>query len=149
MNIEEAIKICEKIIQQNNEIVKRARRNKDTNVIQLTVNCSNESIAIQMVLQHLKFYKEGLEREIDSNRRNVLEIIQKDEELEKKEYLYKKALNDLVQVEKNIEKHKKIKEKLEELKKEYKQAIDENSIKAFILKCQIEVLEELLEKYFE
>lgn len=37
-----------------------------------------------------------------------------------------------------------IKEKIEELKKEYKIALEENSTKAFILKCQIQVLEELL-----
>ena len=37
-----------------------------------------------------------------------------------------------------------IKEKIEELKAEYKIALEENSTKAFILKCQIQVLEELL-----
>lgn len=39
----------------------------------------------------------------------------------------------------------KIKEKLEDLKRQYKKVSEENSIKAFILKCQIEILEELLE----
>lgn len=39
-----------------------------------------------------------------------------------------------------------IKEKIEELKQEYKIALEENSIKAFILKCQIQALQELLEK---
>lgn len=34
--------------------------------------------AINIVLQYLKFYKEGLEREIEKNRENVLEIIDKD-----------------------------------------------------------------------
>lgn len=38
-----------------------------------------------------------------------------------------------------------IKEKLEELREQYKIALEENSIKAFILKCQIEILEKLLE----
>lgn len=37
-----------------------------------------------------------------------------------------------------------IKETLEELQTEYKIALEENSIKAFILKCKIESLEELL-----
>ena len=41
--------------------------------------------AIVMILAHLKFYKEGLVREIDKNRENVLEIIQKDKEIEKKD----------------------------------------------------------------
>ena len=40
--------------------------------------------AIAIVLAHLKFYKEGLEREIDKNRENVLEIIQKDRAIEHK-----------------------------------------------------------------
>lgn len=37
-------------------------------------------------------------------------------------------------------------EKREELKEEYKKAIEENSTKAFILKCQIEILEQLLQE---
>lgn len=39
----------------------------------------------------------------------------------------------------------KIREKLEGLEKQYKEALEKNSTKAFILKCQIEILEELLE----
>lgn len=39
---------------------------------------SPSELAINMVLQHLKFYKDGLEREIESNRENVLKIIDKD-----------------------------------------------------------------------
>lgn len=34
--------------------------------------------------------------------------------------------------------------KITELKREYKQALEENSTKAFILKCQIEILEKIL-----
>lgn len=34
--------------------------------------------AIDMVLHHLKFYKESLEREIEKNRENVFETIDKD-----------------------------------------------------------------------
>lgn len=40
----------------------------------------------------------------------------------------------------------KIREKIEELEKEYKEALEENSTKAFILKCQVEILKELLEE---
>lgn len=43
-------------------------------------------------------------------------------------------------------KKEKIKEKIEELKKEYEISLEENSTKAFVLKCQIRVLEELLEE---
>ena len=39
----------------------------------------------------------------------------------------------------------KVKDKIEELKKEYEIALEENSTKAFVLKCQINALEELLE----
>lgn len=39
----------------------------------------------------------------------------------------------------------KIEEKIKELEKEYKQVLEENSIKAFILKCQLEILQEILE----
>ncbi len=39
---------------------------------------------------------------------------------------------------------KKIEDKLDKLVKEYKEELEKNSIKAFILKCQIEILQELL-----
>ena len=39
----------------------------------------------------------------------------------------------------------KVKDKIEELKKEYEIALEENSTKAFILKCKISALEEFLE----
>ena len=39
----------------------------------------------------------------------------------------------------------KVKDKIEELKKEYEIALEENSTKAFILKCKISALEDLLE----
>ena len=39
---------------------------------------SPSETAINMTLQHLKFYKDGLEREIEKNRENVFEIIDKD-----------------------------------------------------------------------
>ena len=40
----------------------------------------------------------------------------------------------------------KVKDKIEELRKEYEIALEENSTKAFILKCKISALEELLEE---
>ena len=39
----------------------------------------------------------------------------------------------------------KVKDKIEELKKEYEIELEENSTKAFILKCKISDLEDLLE----
>lgn len=38
-----------------------------------------------------------------------------------------------------------IKEKKQELEKEYKEYLEENSTKAFILKCQLELINEMLE----
>ena len=59
MTKEQAIEICNKIIQQNNEIVKQTRLNKDINAMQLTANCDNENLAIKTVLSELKQkYKE-------------------------------------------------------------------------------------------
>ena len=40
----------------------------------------------------------------------------------------------------------KVQEKIEKLKKEYEIALEENSTKAFILKCQIDILEKLMEE---
>ena len=40
----------------------------------------------------------------------------------------------------------KIKDKIEELKEEYKTDLEKNSTRAFILKCQITILEDLLEE---
>ena len=40
----------------------------------------------------------------------------------------------------------KVKDKIEELKAQYKTALEENSTEAFILKCQITILQELIEE---
>ena len=40
----------------------------------------------------------------------------------------------------------KIKDKIEEVKEEYKTELEKNSTRAFILKCQITILEDLLEE---
>lgn len=39
-----------------------------------------------------------------------------------------------------------VEKKQNELQKEYKEALEENSIKAFILKCKLEMIKELLEE---
>ena len=70
MTKEQAIEICNKIIQQNKEIVKQTRLNKDINAMQLTANCDNESLAIETVLSMLK--------------ENSAEIVQKNTELAEK-----------------------------------------------------------------
>lgn len=54
MSEEKAIRVCEKIIQQNNEMVKQTRKNNDINAIQLTANCDTESLAIETLIETLK-----------------------------------------------------------------------------------------------
>lgn len=70
------------------------------------------------------------------------------EDLTKDENVYnsiKRAVNGTFEYIQQLEtKEQKVKERLEELKKEYKEALENNSTKAFILKCQIEILEEIV-----
>lgn len=64
------------------------------------------------------------------------------EELEEQNRIYRKQLNDAF--DRGFIHRDKIKEIVEELKAEYIKELDKNSIQAFILKCKIEGLEELL-----
>ena len=77
MTKEQAIEICNKIIQQNKEIVKQTRLNKDINAMQLTANCDNESLAIETVLSMLK------ENSAEIEQKNT-ELAEKNAEIEKK-----------------------------------------------------------------
>lgn len=75
-------------------------------------------------------------------------LIKKYRELEEENRIFALAGSNIalkLHIEKNYIPKSKIKEKIEELKEEYKIALEENSTKAFILKCQIEILEKLLE----
>lgn len=56
-----------------------------------------------------------------------------------------KALENILSAYRNSIPKQKVKDKIEELKKEYEIALEENSTKAFILKCKISALEEFLE----
>ena len=73
-------------------------------------------------------------------KQNVKNLQKRIKELEEENYVQKVAL-----LENSIPKQK-VKDKIEELKKEYEIALEENSTKAFILKCKISALEELLEE---
>lgn len=50
MDIEEAKMRCNKIINDNNEVIREARKNGDINTMQLTASLDNDSIAIETVL---------------------------------------------------------------------------------------------------
>lgn len=64
------------------------------------------------------------------------------EECIKNKKAYKSILN---YIENSISKEV-IKEKKQKLEKEYKEYLEENSTKAFILKCQLELINEMLEE---
>ena len=67
MKLEEAIKVLQKTIESNNEVIKEARKNGDINVMQLTADLDNQSIAIEIVLQALdnSIPKKKIEDEIE------------------------------------------------------------------------------------
>lgn len=93
MTEEEAIKVCKKIIQQNNEIVKQTRANRDINGMQLTANCDKESIAIETLLNLIQKQQAELlaqEREIEKKDKIIDKLVpriyltQKEREIMKK-----------------------------------------------------------------
>lgn len=53
---------------------------------------------------------------------------------------------DTPEFKENYISKQKVKDKLEELKAQYKTALEENSTEAFILKCQITILQELIKE---
>ena len=74
---------------------------------------------------------------------NLIEKLQKEnEELKADNYELNNRINDLLD---NIS-VQKVKDKIEELKAQYKTALEGNSTEAFILKCQITILQELIEE---
>lgn len=76
-------------------------------------------------------------------------MLEKIKELEAKLEFKKYGDLDNIQFEEYMNQFipkQKVKDKIEELKKEYEIALEENSTKAFILKCKISALEELLEE---
>lgn len=76
-----------------------------------------------------------------------IRLKEENEKLSKANKIYINSIQNIAPVlnENYVEKDK-IKEKIEELKIEYKEELEENSTRAFILKCQIEILEELLKE---
>lgn len=84
------------------------------------------------------------EREQDKKRIKELEEINQKYivQLTDKQY---RNLVDTIRKEVKQEFEQKVKDKLEELKKEYIKELENNSTKAFILKCQITVVEEIWE----
>lgn len=83
---------------------------------------------------------------------NLIEKLQKEnEELNIKYYiLYTEKVEKMkaqeVKIKSQVILKQKVKDKIAELKAQYKTALEENSTEAFILKCQITILQELIEE---
>ena len=78
---------------------------------------------------------------------NLIEKLQKEnEELKNQETTAMKINELLVQRYSNSISVQTVKDKIAELKAQYKTALEENSTEAFILKCQITILQELIEE---
>lgn len=73
----------------------------------------------------------------------VLARIKELEEENKRKDMFVKMAKEVIE---NSILKQKLKDKLEELKKEYIKELENNSTKAFILKCQITIVEEILEE---
>lgn len=58
---------------------------------------------------------------------------------------YKNEVQEIETVLKELKRIDEIKQKLKDLQKQYKEVLEENSTKALILKCQIEILKEEIE----
>ena len=84
MTVDKAVQNLTEIVELNDEEINNNNENVSA-ILDL-----EDIKSLKMVLQHLKFYKEGLEREIDANRKNVIEIIQQDKEIEKKDKIINK-----------------------------------------------------------
>lgn len=89
MTIERAIQNLKEIVELLDEEINNNNKNASA-ILDL-----EDIKSLKMVLQHLKFYKKGLEREIDANRKNVIEIIQQDKEIEKKDKIINYAITEI------------------------------------------------------
>ena len=122
-------------------------------------NIEEDIEKIKQLNNLLKFFRThgwipNMSREINTNGtieaiENILSEREQDkkriEELEEKNKHLKYVYDDCCKCLLDTIEKQKVKDKIEELKKEYEIALEENSTKAFILKCKISALEELLE----
>lgn len=78
---------------------------------------------------------------------NLIEKLQKEnEELKNQEATARRINELLVQRYSNSIPVQKVKDNIEKLKAQYKTALEKNSTEAFILKCQITILQELIKE---
>lgn len=111
-------------------------KKSDKNVVNMTEEAFNELIDNFEVVEHLTLYgRKGIKENVKKLQRRI-------KELEEKKDNWHGCF--IVAMENSIPKQK-VKDKLEELKKEYTKELEKNSTKAFILKCQITIVEEIWE----
>lgn len=135
--MEEDIKILENLLEEGFEAM-----------------CYLEAQAIEHLIKAYKELKEIEENHRQENGKLRERVKELEENINKQKQLTEivQTITDesikeaLIEFEKDYIPVSLIKEKIEELKQEYKIALEENSIKAFILKCQIQALQELLER---
>ena len=97
--------------------------------------------AVQNIIENQQYYI--FQKQIEKYEEHIEKLQKENEELKK----YKEYYSSAKQLVDNNYIHKqKIKDKIEELEAQYKIALEENSTKAFILKCQITILQELIEE---
>lgn len=143
-SIEEDIKILEKKI---NDWEPYKNINFHTS-IEKEISIENEAIE-HILSDYKRVLKENEELKREIERQKDINTIINEKGLDRN---YEKALektmtkflndninNDFITIQ-------KVKDKVEKLEAQYKIALEENSTKAFILKCQITILQELLEK---
>ena len=87
------------------------------------------------------------------NRKNIIQLLslnkklqKENEELKNQEATARRINELLVQRYSNSIPVQKVKDNIEKLKAQYKTALEKNSTEAFILKCQITILQELLKE---
>lgn len=80
-----------------------------------------------------------MQQQINEKDKRIKELEEENKKKSIENICYQEELENSIPVQ-------KVKDKIEELKKEYEIALEENSTKAFILKCKISALEELLEE---
>ena len=125
MKLEEATRILQKKVKSNKEVIKEARKNGDINVMQLTADLDNQSIAIERILQE----NQKLQRDnykLDRENQKLFEI--------QFEYIPKKKIEDKI---------KELKEEKEQLRLD-RNVIWDSGIYKIDLKT--EALQELLEE---
>ena len=132
-NIEEIINLCKEDLDKNDENVTAILGAEDLKSLRNLLERYKE---LKIIEDSYKIINGWL-------RKRVKEL--EEEKAELKNLANNKQWISPCYVAQNYIPISKVKEKIEKLKQEYKIALEENSIKAFILKCQIQILQELLE----